>query len=137
MKGIHLLGVLVLIGIALGAGVALKQSTGAATGGLPGYARASPAIQEAYRLAVDNPEVLDGVPCFCGCMQHLHNGRIHSRGLLDCYRNGNTFDIHASQCDMCIRDALEAKQMAQQGISKSVIIDTITAKYAGQGGQHV
>ena len=53
--------------------------------GLPGYAVKDPAIEEAYLFANEHPGALDGVNCYCGCMQHLHDGKIHKRGLLDCF----------------------------------------------------
>ncbi len=78
---------------------------------LPPYAMASAKIKEAYIFAASNPEALDGVECGCGCMQNPHGGRIHSRGLLDCFmENDGSFEMHGSQCDMCINDALAVKQ---------------------------
>ncbi len=50
------------------------------SGELPEFAlKASQSVQEAYRYAVAHPEVLQYVPCFCGCKNigHRHNG--------DCY----------------------------------------------------
>ena len=36
--------------------------------GIPDYVRsASPQVQEAYAYAVEHPEVLQYVPCYCGC----------------------------------------------------------------------
>jgi hypothetical protein len=43
---------------------------------LPAFARGAPTVvQEAYRFAVANPEVLDRIPCYCGCgaMEHTSN----------------------------------------------------------------
>lgn len=97
--------------------------------GLPAYATVHPKIKEAYEFAVSNPEALDGVNCYCGCMHHPHDGRIHKRGLLDCFKNGNAFDNHASQCDMCINDALEVKGMFEQGLPKEEIKKRIDSKY--------
>ena len=104
---------------------------------LPAYATTHPLIKEAYMFAVEHPEALDGVNCYCGCMQHLHDGRIHKRGLLDCFLKENgSFEIHASECDMCIKDALQVKQMFESGTSKETIKQTIDAKYANIGGMH-
>lgn len=57
--------------------------------------RAPPVVQEAYRFAIANPEVLAKLPCYCGCgsMGHTSN--------LDCFvREFNSdgsvvFDYHA------------------------------------------
>jgi hypothetical protein len=49
-------------------------------GQLPAFAQqASPRVQEVYRYAVDHGEILQYIPCFCGCTRigHRHNG--------DCY----------------------------------------------------
>ncbi|MBI2579137.1 MAG: hypothetical protein HYW26_05475 [Candidatus Aenigmarchaeota archaeon] len=98
---------------------------------VPAYATRHPLIKEAYMFSVDSPEALDGVNCYCGCMHHPHDGRIHARGLLDCFRTADGgFDRHASECDMCIKDALEVKQMTQQGKSRDEIRSYIDGKYA-------
>lgn len=47
---------------------------------LPQFARsAPPQVQEAYRFAIANPDILRAFPCYCGCgaMGHENN--------LDCY----------------------------------------------------
>ena len=99
---------------------------------LPSYAMGHPAVKEAYLFATGSPDSLDGVPCYCGCMQHAHNGRLHSRGLLDCYKNGDSYERHASECEMCIMDTLAVKKMGVEGQSKEEMIRAINAKYAGQ-----
>lgn len=41
---------------------------------------AEPEMQEAYRFAIANPDILKQYPCYCGCQEvlaHMHN--------LDCY----------------------------------------------------
>ncbi len=124
--------ILILFFIFLGLGVwGITSLTGSTIDSkLPYYARASPAIQEAYQFAVDNPEALNGVNCYCGCMQHPHDGRIHSRGLLDCFmKPDGSFEQHAANCDMCIRDALTVKSLTEQGLSKEQINTRIAAQY--------
>ncbi len=99
---------------------------------LPAFASSSPVIKEAYTFAVQNPGALDGVKCYCGCMMHAHGGRIHKRGLLDCFlQNDGSFEVHASECDMCIKDALAVKKWMQEGKSKEEIKNMIDAKYRG------
>ncbi len=41
--------------------------------------RAPPNVQEAYRFAVANPEMLEQMPCYCGCGGVGHDDNI------DCY----------------------------------------------------
>jgi hypothetical protein len=43
---------------------------------LPDFVReAPPQVQEAYRFAIANPDVLEQIPCYCGCggMGHQSN----------------------------------------------------------------
>lgn len=97
---------------------------------LPAYALINGEIQEAYSFATENPEALNGVNCHCGCMNIVHEGRIHSRGLLDCFKKENgEYDRHAANCAMCITDALEVKQLLQKGKTKEEIKQTIDNKY--------
>lgn len=47
---------------------------------LPDFVRERPeAVQEAYRFAIANPEVLEAYPCYCGCNSLGH------RNNLQCY----------------------------------------------------
>ncbi len=99
-------------------------------GGLPAYASINGEIQEAYLFATENPEALNGVNCHCGCMKMVHDGRIHKRGLLDCFKKENgDYDSHAANCAMCITDTLKVKQLLQEGKTKEEIILAIDNKY--------
>jgi len=123
----------ILAGLAVvvfGAGL-LFMKTGSASSGLPGYASGNSLVKEAYLYATEKSEELNGVNCYCGCMQHQHGGRLHSRGLLDCFRTtSDGYDQHGSQCGMCIEDALTVKRMNLEGKTKSEAIDYIDSKYA-------
>ena len=78
--------------------------------GTPWFIERNPTIKEAYEFAAGNPDALNGVPCRCGCFSIPHDGRLHKRGLLDCFfRDDGSYDIHASQCSSCIEDALKVK----------------------------
>ena len=48
-------------------------------GELPSFATGNTRVEEAYRYAAAHPEILQYIPCFCGCgnIGHRHNG--------DCY----------------------------------------------------
>jgi hypothetical protein len=45
------------------------------------FSKASPRIQEAYRFAVANQDLLQWMPCFCGCgeMGHTSNASCYVR----------------------------------------------------------
>ena len=103
---------------------------------LPDYALKTPEITEAYLFASQDPDALNGVNCYCGCMKGLTDDRLHYRGLIDCYTEINgSFDAHASNCSTCINEALRVKTLVSQGKSKDDIKATIDAEYGlPQGG---
>jgi len=74
----------------------------------------------AYQVAKDIPEVLEQLPCFCGCM----TGFGHKNNLF-CFK-----DQHGAACTMCQDIALEARKMHDQGMSIAQIQDHIKAKFA-------
>ncbi len=120
MKMWKFIGIVSIVVLALVIGIGVYKSLTLNTGyiilengiELPSYAFGSQDIKSAYIYAVTHPEDLDGVPCKCGCMQYSHEGRVHKRGLLDCFMKGDgSFDHHASECDMCISDALKTQKI--------------------------
>ena len=74
----------------------------------------------AYQVAKDIPEVLEQLPCFCGCMTSFG----HKNNLF-CFK-----DQHGSGCSICQDIALDAKKMHDQGVPIAKIQDNIKAKYA-------
>lgn len=99
---------------------------------LPSYALINNDIKEAYLFTKENPEALNGVNCHCGCMKYPHEGRVHKRGLLDCFFKDNNidYDSHGANCGMCIYDALEVKQLLSQNKTKEEIKKIINGKYS-------
>lgn len=63
---------------------------------LPSFAKGSPKVEQAYRYATANPEVLQYIPCYCGCgnMGHRHNGDCYVQDRLEDGRI--TFTSHAA-----------------------------------------
>jgi hypothetical protein len=76
--------------------------------------------QAAYQVAKDIPEVLEQLPCFCGCMTSFG----HKNNLF-CFK-----DQHGSGCTICQDIALDARKMHDQGMPIAQIQDNIKAKYA-------
>ncbi|MGD0079848.1 MAG: PCYCGC motif-containing (lipo)protein [Methanoregula sp.] len=130
----YLISILMIIALAgVTMIVFLPQGTQSSpdSSGLPEYALASDRIKEAYLFARDNPEKLDGITCYCGCMQMAHNGRIHKRGLLDCFiKEDGEYESHGAYCQMCVDDTLQVKGLYAQGMGKTQIQAIIDAKHA-------
>src|SRR5689334_14904318 len=74
----------------------------------------------AYQVAKDIPEVLEQLPCFCGCMTSFG----HKNNLF-CFK-----DQHGSGCTLCQDIALDARKMHDQGMSIAQIQDNIKTKYS-------
>jgi len=74
----------------------------------------------AYQTAKDIPEVLEQLPCFCGCMMNMG----HKNNLF-CFK-----DQHGSACDICQDIALDARKMHDQSVPIAQIQENIRAKYS-------
>ena len=79
-----------------------------------------PKARAAYQTAKDIPEVLEQLPCFCGCMMNMG----HKNNLF-CF-----MDQHGSGCDLCEDIALDAREMHDKGLPISKIQENIRAKYS-------
>ena len=91
--------------------------------------RPMPVVAAVYEFAARHPEVLQYVPCFCGCERHGHNGN-H-----DCFVKSRdaagrvTWDSHGYGCAVCIDVARDAMQMFNSGASVASIRAAIDSKY--------
>jgi len=101
---------------------------------MPDAVRNAAAVtQEAYQFAVANPELLQAIPCYCGCgsMGHTSN--------YSCYvervsRGGPTvFDTHALGCSICVDITQDAMRLSKQGQSLREINAYVQRTYARFG----
>jgi hypothetical protein len=74
-------------------------------------------IREAYSVAKEIPNVLAQQPCYCYCQRQGH------RSLLDCFTS-----LHATSCDICIKEARLAGQIHRQGKTAEEIRAAIIEK---------
>ena len=95
---------------------------------LPGYAYSSPITLKAYEYTTLNPQIIDQVPCYCGC------GGIGHESLLNCFMTDDgEYDNHASQCDICVGEVIKIKKMHEDGLSMDVIRANIDSDYRKYG----
>lgn len=101
---------------------------------MPHAVQAAPAaVQEAYRFAAANPDVLQQLPCYCGCgsMGHTSN--------YACYVAGQDaagalqFDEHALGCSICVDITLDAMRLLKEGRTVPDIKAYVDATYARYG----
>ncbi len=94
---------------------------------------APPRVREAYQYAVDHPDDLAAVPCYCGCVNMGHTSN------LSCYVSGTgpdgtiTFDDHAAGCGLCVDITQDVKRLRAEGKSLSEVRTTIDATYSSFG----
>ena len=94
---------------------------------------APPTVQEAYRFAVANPEVMHKIPCYCGCgaMGHQDN--------LGCYvkefrPDGSIeFDNHATGCSICVDITQDVMRLTRQGQDLKSIRAYVDQQYSQYG----
>jgi hypothetical protein len=88
-------------------------------------------VQQVYDFAARHPEVLQYVPCYCGCERAGHNGNhdcfVKSRAV-----NGRVseWDSHGLGCAVCIDVARDARTLFNAGAGPTAIRASIDKKYA-------
>ena len=101
---------------------------------MPDEVRAAPVeVRQAYQFAAANPEILERIPCYCGCggLGHTSNYACYVAGVSE---NGDsTYDPHALNCSICVDITQDAIRMTGQGRSPPEIrayVDQTYSKYA-------
>jgi hypothetical protein len=96
----------------------------------PAFTGLTAATEAAYHYALFNPQLVQWMPCYCGCAAMDH------RSNLDCYIKPTTdgqitFEEHASYCDVCVQITLKTKELMAQGASLGGARAAIDALFAG------
>ena len=79
----------------------------------------TPGSAEAYAAARNAAATLDGLYCYCDCSKNAGH-----RSLLTCFEGE-----HGAYCDICMREAMVANGMAQQGRSLEEIRTAIDLQF--------
>jgi len=97
----------------------------------PAYVRTNAATEEAYAFALEHPQMIQWMPCYCGCEAMDHGSN------LDCYYKPGqpgdraVFEEHASFCDICVDITLKTKQLDAEGKSLREIRQIIDQTFGG------
>ncbi len=87
---------------------------------LPDFAVTNAMTLKAYKYATEHPEVLEQIPCYCGCGEHgskASEGKPH-KSVRDCFiTDDGIYDDHASFCDVCVGIAIKTQSYFPNGIS--------------------
>jgi hypothetical protein len=101
---------------------------------LPAYQLPQPpeVVRAVYDFAADHPEVLNYVPCFCGCEQSGH------RSSTECFVKARgkdgaviAWNEHGMTCGMCLAVAKRAMDMQKEHASTRAIREDVERKYSG------
>ena len=125
-------------------GSAAPQVPAAPAGPLPPLPQVSfdpvrpmPIVQQVYEFAARHPEVLNYIPCYCGCEREGHKAN-H-----DCFVRSRAasgrileWDSHALGCAVCLDVGRKAMTMFNQGMSVSAIRTAIEREYEGHTPSH-
>ncbi len=101
---------------------------------MPAEVKSAPVVtQQAYQFAVANPDVMQQIPCYCGCgsMGHTSN---YSCYVQNADASGNvTFDSHAIGCSICVDITQDAMRLSKQGKSPQDIKAFVDRTYSRFG----
>ena len=101
---------------------------------MPADVQAAPVlVQQAYQFAVANPEILQQVPCYCGCgaMGHTSNYACYVAGV-----DGDgkvIFDSHALGCSICVDITQDTMRLLEQGKDVPMIQAYLEKTYSRYG----
>ena len=90
-------------------------------------------VQEAYQFTFANPEIMQSVPCYCGC------GAAGHKSNSDCYvkevnSSGEiTYDQHGLGCSICVDITQDVMRLLREGKSVKDIRSVIDQTYAQYG----
>ncbi len=141
-----LLFVLLLLPLVLGLLTGCSTTSNVTSGGMnmasidgmPQEVKSAPTdVQQAYRYAAANPEVLKQIPCYCGCVDlgHISN--------YDCYvssveANGTiTYDDHATGCSICVDITQDVVRLSKLGKPITEIKTYIDQTYSQYGPANI
>lgn len=95
----------------------------------PSFVYNSARVLQAYETAVQIPEVLPFIPCYCGC------GEAHGhQNLKDCFfREDGSLNDHGAFCEVCDLEVIDVAAWQAEGFSLEQIRRLIDEKYALYG----
>lgn len=107
-------------------------------GQMPAQVQSAPAtVREAYQFAAANPEIMKGIPCYCGC------GSIGHTSNYSCYVSGQdaqgilSFDTHALGCSLCVDITQDTMRLLKEGKTVPEIKAYVDATYGKYGTSNI
>jgi hypothetical protein len=102
--------------------------------GMPMDVKNAPvAVQQSYQFNVANPDVMEQLPCYCGCgaMGHTSNYACYVSGIES---DGTiNYDSHALGCSICVDITQDTMRLLKQGKTVGEIKVYVDQTYAQYG----
>jgi hypothetical protein len=93
----------------------------------PAWVYSSPRGGEAYAAAYSDLDLMDTLPCFCGCMAFKTDPH---KSLRTCFEQpSGKIEPHGAFCGTCQGEAIDAIALARLGVSRAETHDRIVAAY--------
>jgi len=111
------------------------QNKGSDANELPKYALRTAEVRAAYEYALENPGLLENMPCYCDC-NGLGHEHVRHCFIKEFKGDGRVvFDEHGANCGICYSTVLDSKTLLEKGETIREIRDFIDNKYSqyGQG----
>lgn len=107
------------------------QETTASTDKLPSFLKGQPEhIRIVYAAAGKETELLQWIPCFCGCGKIAQHASSMNCFVKEVNKDGSViWDDHGTRCGVCLKIAAESITMKQQGKSLEEIRSYIDKTY--------
>ena len=121
--------ILLMATFVLPSGLFLLPSCSSGERKFPAFVYNSAQVLQAYETAVQIPEVLVLMPCYCFC------GEAHGhKNLKDCFfKKDGSLNDHAAFCDICEMEVADIAQWQGEGYSLEQIRGLIEKKYSRYG----
>jgi hypothetical protein len=107
------------------------QETTASSGKLPDFLSGKPdVVTAAYRTAAENTDLLDYIPCYCGCGTSAGHRSNKNCFIAEVKADGSVvWDDHGTRCGVCMEIVLRSAQMKSEGKSVKEIRAAIDTAY--------
>ena len=128
-----LLIILLLAVLPACSGQSTNQQTMMPLNQVPNEVQSAPvSVQQAYQFASANPDIMQQIPCYCGCRAIGHTSN-YSCYVQSVDANGKiTFDKHALGCSICVDITQDVIRLQRDGKSTQEIrayVDTTYSRY--------
>ena len=105
---------------------------------MPAEVQSAPVtVQEAYQFVAANPDVMENIPCYCGCgnIGHTSNYACYVSHVDD--KGKIAFDNHALGCSICVDITQDVMRILQEGKSPQEARAYINATYSKYGPSNI